>query len=140
MSDEETAEPPSAQPPPPKNKRKNKKSKVLESDPTPAAPEAKVTPESKATPKPKAKPGELTDPAWYSLYRVLADTGDALLLSLTLRKDMPPDAVQIIKATLCMRESKDLFFAQGGRLSVESAEFFIEELKLWAAEQAVTSK
>ncbi len=127
MSDSDAAEPPPPPQPKPRKQRKVKNPKpTQESDPTPA-------PAAEVKPKGKAKSGDLTDPAWYSLYRVLADTGDTLLLSLTLRRDIPPDAVQILKAVLCMRESKDLFFAQGGRLSVESAEFWIDELKLWAA-------
>lgn len=75
-----------------------------------------------------------TDPTWYSLYRVMASTGDRLLESLVARKDIPLDAVKIIQAVLCLRESKDLFFAEGNHLTPSSALLWVEELQRWAAE------
>ena len=80
------------------------------------------------------KSGAEMDPTWYSLYRVMAATGDRLLESLVARKDIPLDAIKILQAVLCLRESKDLFFAEGGRLTPSSALLWVEELQKWVAE------
>ena len=75
------------------------------------------------------------NPEWYDLYRVMADTGDSLIKSLLIRDDIPKDALRLLEAVLCLRESKDLFFAQGERLTPASALFWIDELKEWAANE-----
>ena len=158
----EEVEPPfadDAPPPPPPPKAKGRKPhaaknpstpKILDADP--AAPKIynscadvlgpaistvlknpKPSPGSKKNPKPS--PGSNMNPEWYDLYRVMADTGDSLIKSLLIRDDIPKDALRLLEAVLCLRESKDLFFAQGERLTPASALFWIDELKEWAANE-----
>jgi len=86
-----------------------------------------------AAKNPKPTPGSKINPEWYALYRVMADTGDSLIKSLLIRDDIPKDALRLLEAVLCLRESKDLFFAQGERLTPASALFWVDELKEWAA-------
>ena len=86
-----------------------------------------------AAKNPKPTPGSKMNPEWYALYRVMADTGDSLIKSLLIRDDIPKDALRLLEAVLCLRESKDLFFAEGERLTPASALFWIDELRTWAA-------
>ncbi len=85
----------------------------------------------------KPKPATEIEPTWYNLYRVLADTGDKLLESLTQRSDIPEDAKSILRAVLCLRESKDLFFATGGRLTPKTALMWADELVKWTEERVI---
>ena len=86
-----------------------------------------------AAKNPKPTPGSKMDPEWFDLWLVMSDTGNALIKSLLARKDIPEDALRLLEAILCLRESKDLFFAQGERLTAYSALFWADELKEWAA-------
>jgi hypothetical protein len=72
-------------------------------------------------------------PEWYDVYWVMSEAGDSLLQSLTKRDDIPEDAKDIIKAVACLKESRDLFFAEGKSLTPYSALFWMEELKKWAS-------
>jgi hypothetical protein len=126
--------------PKPKAKRKSKNPTAPKnSEADPAAPQVFATMAEALEPKiknaaknPKATPGSKMDPEWYAFYRVLADTGDSLLKSLLSRSDIPTDALRLIEAVLCLRESKDLFFAQGERLTPAAALFWADELNEWA--------
>lgn len=71
-------------------------------------------------------------PEWYDVYWVMSETGDSLLRSLLKRDDIPEDAKEILKAVACLKESRDLFFAEGKSLTPYSALFWMEELKKWA--------
>jgi hypothetical protein len=79
-------------------------------------------------------------PEWYDLYQVMQNAGSSLLKSLMLRDDIPADAKSILECVMCLRESKELFFAEGGSLTPYSALFWTDELKKWAeANSAATS-
>jgi hypothetical protein len=83
-------------------------------------------------PKAKAVSGAelaVEKPEWYDLFRVLADTGDKLLEGLLLRKDIPDDVKQTLRAVLGLREAKDLFFTKGKSLTPQFALFSMELLK-----------
>lgn len=73
-------------------------------------------------------------PDWYSLYTVLNDAGAAFLRSLTLREDIPEDAREIIRGVMCLRETKEMFFAEGERMKPVTALFWASELQKWAAD------
>ena len=72
-------------------------------------------------------------PDWYSLYVVLNDSAACFLRSLTLRDDIPEDAKAIIQGVMCLRETKEMFFAEGERMKPVTALFWADELKKWAA-------
>lgn len=69
------------------------------------------------------------EPKWEDLFWTLAHTSEHLLRSLSKREDVPDDARDIIKAVLCLRETKEMFFADNNRLSAECALFWSDTLK-----------
>jgi hypothetical protein len=71
-------------------------------------------------------------PEWYDLHWVLSETADHLTRGLLKRTDLPPDVLDILRGILVLRESKDLFFAEGKSITAFSAMFWAEELKKWA--------
>ena len=72
-------------------------------------------------------------PKWQDLHWTLTETADHLLKSLLNRKDIPCDAMEIIRGVLCLRETKELFYAEGDKISPFSCEIWAEELKKWAS-------
>jgi len=74
-----------------------------------------------------------TSPQWHDVYYVMNRASEKLLKSLLKRDDIPPDAKDIIEAVACMKESKELFFAEGGSLTAASALMWMGELSEWAA-------
>lgn len=72
-------------------------------------------------------------PQWHDVYYVMNRASEKLLKSLLKRDDIPPDAKEIIEAVACMKESKELFFAEGGSLTAASALMWMGELREWAA-------
>lgn len=120
---------------------------IIMTEPTPKmkkrAARAVVAAEEKA--ERKAKKGETKPndagkvqsktPEWYDLYQVMNNAGSSLLKSLTLRDDIPADAKAILECVMCLRESKELFFAEGGSLTPYSALFWTDELQKWTEAQ-----
>ena len=70
-------------------------------------------------------------PTWYKLYHLLARSGDLILESLTLRKDIPDDACKLIKGVLALTDARDLVFAEGKAITPESLEFYTQTLREW---------
>jgi len=72
-------------------------------------------------------------PVWHDVYWVMCETGDSLLRSLLKREDIPEDAKEILRAVVCLKDSKELFFADGKSLTPASALFWMEELQKWSS-------
>lgn len=71
-------------------------------------------------------------PNWYQLYITLAQASESLMMGLAQREDIPEDARHILKGCICLRDTGDLFFAEGKRLSPATALFWADELKKWS--------
>jgi hypothetical protein len=85
----------------------------------------------KKKPVPKKSATEIP-PTWYKLYHLLARSGDLILESLILRKDIPEDACKLIKGVLALTDARDLVFAEGKAITPESLEFYTQTLREWA--------
>lgn len=72
-------------------------------------------------------------PQWHDLFWVLSETADHLLRGVIRREDVPADVRDVLKGVLCLRETKELFYAEGDRISPFSAMLWSEELAKWAA-------
>lgn len=73
-----------------------------------------------------------TTPNWYQLYVTLAQASENLMLALVTRADIPEDAKHILRGCICLRDTGDLFFAEGKRLTPATAKFWSDELKKWS--------
>jgi len=73
-----------------------------------------------------------TNPNWYQLYVTLAQASENLMLALVTRTDIPEDAKHILRGCICLRDTGDLFFAEGKRLTPATAKFWSDELKKWS--------
>tara|TARA_R110000868_G_scaffold213802_1_gene463956 strand:- start:962 stop:1360 length:399 start_codon:yes stop_codon:yes gene_type:complete len=98
-----------------------------------AVPHAPDSPKlSKKKTPPVAAEVATKQPEWFSLYRIMAEASDKLINSIILRKDIPEDAKEILRAALTIREVRELCWAEGGSLTPKTACFWASELAEWA--------
>jgi len=90
------------------------------------------TSKKQTKPKDGAKMAE-KDPKWHALYLSLAEAAAHLTRGLINRTDLPADVIDVLKGILVLRETKDLFFAEGESLNPTSAMVWVEDLDAWAA-------
>jgi len=81
--------------------------------------------------KPKAE--DTLEPKWSDLYFVLSDASECFLRHITRRDDVPEDVLDIIRGVIALRETRDMFVAEGERLTKKSALFWSDRLKEWAS-------
>jgi len=72
------------------------------------------------------------EPKWHELHWVLSETADHLVRSLLAREDIPTDAKDLLRGVLVLRESKELFYAEGNSVTPFSAMMWAEELGKWS--------
>lgn len=88
-----------------------------------------IKPKAKIVVKVKEEP----EPKWSDLYFVLSDASDCFLRHITRRDDVPEDVIDIIRGVIALRESRDMFVAEGDKLTKKSALFWSDRLKEWAS-------
>jgi len=100
---------------------------IIVPPPQPMAKKTKVKEPKVKEPKVKDEP----EPKWSDLYFVLSDAGDCFLRHIVKRNDVPEDVIELIRGVLALRETRDMFVAEGDRLTKETAMFWSDRLKGW---------